>query len=132
MVQKMQNGDRKLLSEKAWEVREKAHLYGDIKVGASLLADNGQIYSGCNIEHNIRSHDIHAEVNAICGLISSGGKRIIKIFVVAEMDLFTPCGSCMDWILQFSDNETLVGVQNKKGGEFRVFKTNELMPYYPR
>jgi cytidine deaminase len=132
MPQEIENEEWKLLSEKAWEVRERAHLYGDIKVGASLLAENGQIYSGCNIEHNIRSHDIHAEVNAICNLISSGGKKIKKIFVVAEMDLFTPCGSCMDWILQFSTEETLVGVQNKRGGEFRIFKPVELMPFYPR
>jgi len=79
MTQEIQNEEWKLLSEKAWEVREKAHLYGDIKVGASLLSENGEIYSGCNIEHNIRSHDIHAEVNAICGLITGGGKSIRKM-----------------------------------------------------
>jgi len=120
------------LSEKAWAVRENAHIIGLTKVGASVLSENDNIYCGCNIEHKFRSHDIHAEVNAISNMVSFGDKLIKKILIVAERDFFTPCGSCMDWIMQFADENTLVGFQGSKNGEIQSFRTRELMPYYPK
>jgi cytidine deaminase len=120
------------LSEKAWEIREHAYLFGETKVGASILSENENIYCGCNIEHRYRSHDIHAEVNAISNMISAGDTHIKKILIVAERDFFTPCGACMDWIMQFSDEHTLVGFQNERNGEIQIYRTEELMPHYPR
>ncbi len=126
------NEEWALLSMKAWEAREKAYILGNTKVGASLLSETRNIYTGCNIEHIYRSHDIHAEVNVISSMIASGDRNILKILIVAERDFFTPCGGCMDWIMQFAIEETLVGFQNRKGGEIRIFNTHELMPFYPK
>lgn len=97
-----------------------------------MLSENNRIYCGCNIEHKFRSHDIHAEVNAISNMVSLGDKLIKKILIVAERDFFTPCGSCMDWIMQFADEDTLIGFQGSKNGEIQLFKARELMPYYPK
>ena len=120
------------LSKKAWVARENAYTIGKTKVGASILSENDRIYCGCNIEHKFRSHDIHAEVNAIGNMLGFGDVLIKKILIVAERDFFTPCGSCMDWIMQFANEDTLVGFQNTRNGEIQLFKTKELMPYYPR
>lgn len=119
------------LSLKAWAVRENAYTIGNTKVGVSVLSESNKIYCGCNIEHKFRSHDIHAEVNAISNMVSFGDRLIKKILIVAERDFFTPCGSCMDWIMQFSNEDTIVGFQSSRDGEIHTFKTKELMPYYP-
>jgi cytidine deaminase len=120
------------MSEKAWNVRENSVIFSKTKVGSAVLSESQNIYSGCNIQQTYRSHDIHAEVNAICNMISGGDKIIKAILIVAERDLFTPCGACMDWIIQFGEVDCIVGFQNTKGGEIIKYTTKELMPYYPR
>jgi len=120
------------LSTKAWQVRKEAFILGDTKVGAALIDENNKISVGCNIEQIYRSHDIHAEVNAISNMVSAGSTTLIAILIVAERDFFTPCGSCMDWIIQFGGENVIVGFQNKPGGEIFKYSGKELMPHYPR
>jgi cytidine deaminase len=84
---------------------------GPTKVGCAVLPDDGRIFAVCNVEHRFPSHDVHAEVNAITTMVAGGAGRdhqrqrgrILAVVVVAERDQFTPCGACMDWILQFCD-----------------------------
>jgi len=128
----IKNKDLTALSLKAWEVKDNAYIFGDTKVGAALLTDTGRIFTGCNVEHKFRSHDIHAEVNAISNMVAAGEYKIKAILVVAERDFFTPCGSCMDWIIQFADKDCLVGFQNNTEKEIIWFKYSDLMPYYPK
>jgi len=42
------------LSVAAWKVRENAFIIGKTKVGAAILSDKGNIFSGCNCEHKYR------------------------------------------------------------------------------
>jgi len=123
--------DWKVISKAAWAVREKAFLYGETKVGAAVLTQNENIYVGCNVEHKFRSHDIHAEVNAIGNMIASVERRIVAILVAAERERFTPCGSCMDWIFQFGGPDCKVGFQNSEDGPISFYTAHELMPHYP-
>jgi cytidine deaminase len=120
------------LEDKAWEVREKAHIYNKTKVGAALLDKRDHVYGGCNVEQRFRSHDIHAEVNAIGSMVAEGGQTLVAILVVSDKTLFTPCGACMDWILQFGGDRCLVGYQSAKGAGIAVYEARELMPFYPR
>jgi cytidine deaminase len=131
-MEKIKKKDLTVLSSKAWEVKDSAYIFGDTKVGAALLTDTGGIFTGCNVEHKFRSHDIHAEVNAISNMVAAGEYKIKAILVAAERDFFTPCGSCMDWIIQFADKDCLVGFQNNKEEEIVWFKYSDLMPYYPK
>ena len=119
------------MSKEAWSVRENAHIYGKTKVGASIYTENGNIYSGCNCEHIYRCHDIHAEVNAIGNMIASGEKKFLAILIVAEREFFTPCGSCMDWIMQHGADNCLVAFENINK-QLTVFKSSDLMPHYPK
>lgn len=114
----------------AWEYRENARILGKTKVGAAVYSE-GEIFGGCNIEHKFRSHDIHAEISAISGMISAGKKKIDAIIIVAERTKFTPCGGCLDWIFEFGCPKCLVGYQTKKDGKITIFKAEELMPHYP-
>jgi len=119
------------LSEIAWKVRDNAHIYGDTKVGAALVTSNGKFFAGCNVEHIFRSHDFHAETNAIGNMVAGGEKRVIAILVVARRDNFTPCGGCMDWIFQFGGGECQVAFQAEPNGPIVHFTAKELMPHYP-
>ena len=126
------NSDWNQLSITAWSTRNHAHIFGTTKVGASILSENGNIFSGCNVEHKFRCHDIHAEVNAVSNMVAAGEYKIKAILIVAEREFFTPCGSCMDWIMQFADSDTLIGFQSRANFDIKVYTSQELMPYYPK
>ena len=118
------------LAESAWCVRERAFVIGNTKVGCALLADDGRIYVGCNVEHRFRCHDVHAEVNAISSMVAGGGRQIIAMVIAAERDHFTPCGGCMDWIIQFGSG-CIVAFQCSAGSEIVQYTASQLMPFYP-
>lgn len=121
----------KKMALEAWKVRENSCIFGKTKVGAVVYTRLGNMYRGCNIEHIYRSHDIHAEINAISNMVSSGENKFLAILVVAERDFFTPCGSCMDWIMQHGEKKCLVGFENRNK-EITIFTADELMPHYPK
>lgn len=119
------------LSEAAWRVRKAAHIYGKTAVGAALLTLDDQVFAGCNVEHKFRSHDVHAEVNAITSMVSAGQKSFTAILIAADRELFTPCGGCMDWIFQFGGPNCFVGFQPEAGRDPFILRAKELMPFYP-
>lgn len=123
--------DLEQLSREAWKVRERAWILGRTKVGAALLAEDGNVYTGCNVEQYFRSHDIHAEVNAIGNMIAQGAKRFDAILIAAECKRFTPCGACLDWIFQFGGADCVVAFQPAPDASIERFSASDLMPHYP-
>ena len=120
------------LAKAAWAVRENARILEDTHVGAALFTENGKIFAGCNVEHSMRSHDFHAETNAIGNMIAGGEKEIKAIIVVARCSRLTPCGGCMDWILEFGDPSITIATQSVPGGKLTKYKASYLMPVPPR
>jgi cytidine deaminase len=119
------------LAEQAWQVRAHARIVGDTKVGCAVLTSEGRTFTGCNVEHKFRCHDVHAEVNAITSMVASGFRHCVALVITAERDRFTPCGGCMDWIMEFGTAQTVVGFQGTPGGEILAYKAGDLMPHYP-
>ena len=109
--------DQLEMSRLAWGAREMARIIADngTKVGCVVRGENGEssfIARGCNLEHPFRCHDIHAEVNAISGLMMMGHDiKLTHVLIAAERESFTPCGGCMDWIMRFGDENTVVMFQ---------------------
>lgn len=120
------------LAAGAWAVRQQARILGSTKVGAAVLDSSGRIHVGCNVEHRFRSHDIHAEINAIGTMIAAGQQQLVAVLVAAERDRFTPCGACLDWIFEFGGGTCAVAVQNREGGPTEALTAAVLMPHYPR
>ena len=118
------------MASTAWKHRENARILGKTKVGAAVTS-KGKIFGGCNIEHKFRSHDIHAEISAISGMVSAGFQKLVAIIIVSERKKFTPCGGCLDWIFEFGGPSCLVGYQNKEDEKIEIFRADELMPHYP-
>ena len=119
------------LAEEAWKVREQAYLIGKTAVGAALLTEEGKIFSGCNVEHRYRINDVHAEVNALSTMVAKGYRKPVRIFIASERNRFTPCGSCMDWIMQFGGLDCEIAYQAGREGDIVVYRARDLMPYYP-
>jgi cytidine deaminase len=125
------------LAAAAWKVRDNAYPAGTVKavatkVGVAVLGQSGQIYAGCNVEHRFRSHDIHAEVNAIGSMVGVGEHHFLAILIVADRKAFTPCGACMDWIMELGGPEAAVGFQSDITEPVRSWTAVQLMPFYPQ
>lgn len=119
------------LAPLAWDVRARARVLGPTRVGCAVMASDGSIYVGCNVEHRFRSHDVHAEVNAITSMIANGQQKLSAVVVAAERERFTPCGACMDWIFEFGGGQCVVAFQAQQGGPLDIYRAEELMPFYP-
>ena len=130
--EKVSEVDWVTLSKEAWRVRNEAHVLGATKVGAAVLCSDGDVLVGCNVEHRFRSHDVHAEVNAITSMVASGCHELRAILIAAERDRFTPCGACLDWIFEFGGEECIVAYQGQPHGEVITLTAHDLMPYYPK
>lgn len=98
------------LFDAAERVRAKAHApYSKFSVGAAILADDGNIYAGCNIENAAYPLGNCAEASAIAAMIAGGGKRITRIFITGPgAEPVTPCGGCRQRIREFADLTTPV------------------------
>jgi cytidine deaminase len=119
------------LLDEAWRIREHAHVIGPTKVGCAVLGEDGRVYAGCNVEHQFRSHDIHAEINAIASMVAGGCKSIRAVAIAAQRERFTPCGACLDWIFQFGNRDCIVLAQAQPRGQIQRFTAQQLMPFYP-
>ncbi len=118
------------LFEAAEQVRARAHApYSKFTVGAAILADDGNIYAGCNIENAAYPIGNCAEASAIAAMVAGGGKRIARIFVTGPgREPVTPCGGCRQRIREFAALDTPViclGVE----GEPLATTLGELLPH---
>jgi cytidine deaminase len=98
-----------------------------------VVATDGNVYVGCNVEHRFRSHDIHAETNALASMIAANGSNRAEIvFIAAERELFTPCGACLDWIFELGGPNCSILVQSDPSMTPLEYRAIDLMPHYPR
>lgn len=98
------------LFEAAEAVRARAYApYSGFSVGAAILADDGRVYAGCNVENAAYPVGNCAEPSAIAAMLAGGGKRIEKIFVTGPGAMpVTPCGGCRQRIREFASDATPV------------------------
>ncbi|HEV7257628.1 MAG TPA: cytidine deaminase [Bosea sp. (in: a-proteobacteria)] len=102
--------------------------YSRFKVGAAILADDGVVYSGCNVENAAYPSGSCAEQGAISAMIAGGAGRIAAILVLGEGEaLVTPCGACRQRIREFATPETPVAIAGP-GGVRQMFSLAELLP----
>src|SRR5690606_5059169 len=77
--------------------------YSGFSVGAAILADDGNVYAGCNVENAAYPVGNCAEPSAIAAMLAGGGKRIERMFVTGPGAVpVTPCGGCRQRIREFA------------------------------
>lgn len=102
--------------------------YSKFPVGAAILAGNGQIYSGCNVENAAYPVGNCAEAGAIAAMVLDGTQQIREIVVIGRGEhLCTPCGGCRQRIREFAAPDTRIHVCGPEGLR-RTFTRDELLP----
>lgn len=103
--------------------------YSKFHVGAAILADDGKIYPGCNVENAAYPSGTCAEAGAISAMIHGGAKKIVEILVLGAGDgLCTPCGNCRQRIREFASPETPVHIAGPEGLR-RSFTLETILPH---
>ena len=122
------------LIEKAKEARTFAYVpYSDFAVGAALLAKNGQVFSGCNVENGAYSPSICAERTAFSKAVSEGVCEFEAIAIVGgprdkePENMCPPCGVCCQVMQEFCDPKTFMIYLND-GSRTVSYRLEELFP----
>lgn len=115
--------------------REKAYCpYSGFAVGAALLAEDGSIFTGCNVENSSFTPTCCAERTAFFKAVSEGVTKFTRIVVVGgekgkKLGITVPCGVCLQVMLEFCDParfEVILAVSEK---EYEIKLLQELLPY---
>ena len=102
--------------------------YSKFPVGAAILADNGKIFAGANMENASYPEGWCAEVSAIAHMVMGGERGIKEVAVIAErMPRITPCGGCRQRLKEFGTADTLVHLCDATG-VVETVKLGELLP----
>jgi cytidine deaminase len=111
------------------EAMSKAYVpYSNYPVGALIVTDNGNTYSGCNVENASYPLGNCAEASAIASMVIGGDKKIKTIYVMTKNDEGgIPCGGCRQRIREFSDTSTQIMMCSPDGVQQRI-NLSELLP----
>ncbi len=118
------------LFEAALAVRANAHApYSRFAVGAAIRAENGRVYTGCNVENAAYPQGTCAEAGAISAMVADGQRRIVAVLTVTGGEaVSTCCGGCRQRIREFGDPQTPIyaaGLEGVRGS----FTLDELLPH---
>ena len=119
------------LCQKASEALENAYCpYSKYRVGAAILAESGNIYSGCNIENASYGVSNCGERTALFKAVSEGERKFsaIAVFTDPGNQPPFPCGVCRQALSEFCSPDMPVIVFD---GERSVYNLTlgELLPY---
>lgn len=121
------------LVEKAFEMTNFSYApYSNFTVGAALLTDEGEIYTGCNIENAAYGPSNCAERTAVFKAVSEGKKNFKAIAVVGGLnkkieDYCSPCGVCRQVLAEFCDKDFKV-IMAKSLDDIKILTLGDLLP----
>lgn len=135
----MEKDTEKCLIQKAIEMTKISYApYSGYHVGAALLAQNGNIYTGCNVENASYGATNCAERTAFFKAVSEGIRKFEAIAIVggpadAEAenrfaDYAYPCGICRQVMQEFCDVDFIIIVA-KTMEDYQKYTLKELLPY---
>ena len=112
----------------AQEAKKTAYApYSKFKVGAALLAKNGQVYQGCNVENASYGLTCCAERNAVFEAVGRGERSFSAIAISSDSPEPTaPCGACRQVLNEFSPEMEVIMAGAK--GQVKTRKLKELLP----
>ncbi len=74
--------------------------YSRFAVGAAVLAADGSIYAGCNVENASYGLTACAERVAIQSAVATGRRRLVAVAVAGPAGI-SPCGACRQVMDEF-------------------------------
>ena len=106
--------------------------YSRYCVGAALLAADGRVYQGCNIENASFSPTVCAERSAMFKAVYDGVRDFTAIAVVGGKNgtvsgIFPPCGVCRQVLREFCGDDLMVYLGGADG-TYEVRTLAQLLP----
>ena len=110
----------------AWQARDMAYApYSQFFVGAALLAADGRIFVGCNVENISYGLTNCAERVAIGVAVAAGVRKFAAVAVVADTGVpISPCGACRQVLAEFGVPRVILANRT----EHLEFRLEELLP----
>jgi len=119
--------ERLLISEARKAARKAYSPFSKVEVGAAILASDGRMFSGCNVENSSYGLSICAERTAAVKAVSSGARSFEAVAVVSNLEGLTyPCGACRQFLSEFGND--IVVIVAAKGGKVMRHGLGELLP----
>lgn len=118
----------KMLYDEALKARENAYApFSGFQVGAALLTEDGQVYTGVNIENSSYGATICAERTAFVKAISEGHRKFKALAVTAgDEQEALPCGICRQFMYEFSPELEIITGTDEEHLNIRTLE--ELLP----
>ena len=118
-----------VMFEKAHEALKKAYApYSNFQVACCLQTEDGELFTGVNVENSSYGLTTCAETSAICQMVTAGKQQIKHVVILAgNKALCPPCGACRQRIFEFSTAETLVHLCDENN-EFKTLNIKDLLP----
>ena len=128
----------KALVELAKEAMQSSYSpYSHFTVGAALLCENGNVYTGCNIENASYTPTICAERTAFFKAVSQGERNFVAIAIVGGLNKNVtaacyPCGVCRQVMAEFCNPDEFTVYLGTENG-YERYTLHELLPhgFYP-
>lgn len=100
--------------------------YSKFKVGAALMTEDDEIYTGCNIESVSYTPTCCAERTAFYKAISEGKKQFKAIAITGDTEFCYPCGVCRQVMSEFCSKDFKIYVGN--GSAIKEYTLEQLLP----
>lgn len=118
----------KELYRKAVEMTNMSYApFSKFRVGAALMAKDGRIFTGCNVENSSFGGTICAERTAFVKAVSEGVKEFEKIAIASSGGEAWPCGICRQFMREFCDDDFEIITGNDEDS-LRVYTMKEILP----
>ena len=123
----MQLSDEELI-QKARVAQSHAYApYSQFAVGAALLTEDGQVFTGCNVENATFGATVCAERTAVFSAVCHGARRFVKIAIVTDSkEPVMPCGICRSVLFEFAPNLEVIAVGSS--GQVEKISLSQLYP----
>ena len=124
--------DVKGLIDSAAAVMKNAYApFSRFHVGAAILTECGNVYTGCNVENASLGGTICAERGAAMASVAGEGYSRFKAIAIASGsdEPAPPCALCRQFLSQFTDPDVPVYLYSVKSGVLKLFSFGVLMPY---
>lgn len=127
------NSDSLMRFRNLFRLAKKARLkayapYSGYKVGAAILADDGKIYTGSNVENASYGLTLCAERTALVKAVSQGNRKFKEVLIVADgPEPVSPCGACRQVLFEFGKSAEVI-MSNLKGRS-RIEPLSRLLPH---